>query len=87
MELDAIRTVADVSEISSFSPRERLATRYARLVSSTPLDFPDFVAELTAAFSEQEIVILAALAAEMNRSSRLFEALGAPPLVFPTDTT
>ncbi|WP_448003674.1 carboxymuconolactone decarboxylase family protein [Agromyces bauzanensis] len=87
-ELEAVRAAADVSEMSSFSPRERLAIRYARLVSSTPLEFPeDFVAELTAAFTEQEIVILAALAAEMNRNARLFEALGAPPLVFPPDKT
>jgi len=86
-ELEALRIGADVSEMPSFSPRERLAVRYARLVSSTPLEFPeDFVAELTAAFTEQEIVILAALAAEINRNARLFEALGAPPLDFGAQT-
>ena len=86
-ELEAIRTGADVSGVSSLSRRERLAIRYARLVSSTPLEFPsDFVAELTAAFSEQEIVILAALAAEINRNARLFEALGVPPLAFGPET-
>lgn len=79
-EIEAIRTAADVTRITSFTPRERLAIQYARLVSSTPLEFPqEFVTELTAAFSEQEIVIMAALAAEVNRNARLFEALGAPP--------
>lgn len=86
-ELEAIRTGADVADVSSFSPRERLAIGYARLVSSTPLEFPeDFIAELTAAFTEQEIVILAALAAEVDRNARLFEALGAPPLAYAPKT-
>jgi hypothetical protein len=39
------------------------------------------------AFTEQEIVILAALAAEINRNARLFEALGAPPPDFGAQTT
>lgn len=82
-ELETIRTVADPSVTPSFSRRERLAITYARLVSATPLEFPDgFVSELTEAFTEQEIVILAALAAEVNRNARLFEALGAPPPVY-----
>ncbi|HEU4514780.1 MAG TPA: hypothetical protein VFR87_16850 [Nocardioidaceae bacterium] len=87
-ELEAIRTGADEAETSSFSTREQLAIKYTRLISATPLEFPeDFVAELTAAFTEQEIVILAALAAEINRNARLFEALGAPPLAFAPETT
>jgi alkylhydroperoxidase family enzyme len=81
-ELEAIRTGANVAALPGFSPRERLAVRYARLISSTPLQFPeDLIIELTEAFSEQEIVIMAWLAAEVNRNARLFEALGAPPVV------
>lgn len=84
-EIDAIRTAADLAGISTFTQRERLAIRYARLVSATPLEFPrDFVTELTAAFTEQEIVIMAAFAAEVNRNARLFEALGAPAPTYPT---
>ncbi|HET8559061.1 MAG TPA: hypothetical protein VFL69_00935 [Marmoricola sp.] len=79
-ELEAIRTGADPAELPSLSPRERLAIRYARLISATPLEFPeDFIAELRSGFDEQEIVVLAALSAEVNRNARLFEALGAPP--------
>ena len=79
-EIEAIRTAADPDDVATFTPRERLAIRYARLISATPLRFPpEFVTDLTAAFTEQEIVILAALAAEVNRNARLFEALGAPP--------
>lgn len=78
-ELQALRDGGDVGAIASFSPRERLAIRYARLISATPLDFPrDFVAELTTTFTEAEIVMLAAAAADINYNGRLFEALGAP---------
>lgn len=78
-EIDALRTGGDVEGVRSFTPRERLAIRYARLISSTPLDFPaDFVAELTSAFTEREIVMLAAASADINYNGRLFEALGAP---------
>jgi alkylhydroperoxidase family enzyme len=78
-EVRALKAGDDVDTVASFSPRERLAIRYARLVSATPLDFPpDFVAELTAGFTEAEIVLLASAAANINYNGRLFEALGAP---------
>lgn len=79
-ELEALRSGGDVATVPTFTERERVAIRYARLISSTPLDFPpDFVAELTATFSEPEIVAIAATAADINYNGRLFEALGAPP--------
>lgn len=86
-ELEVVRAGGDVAALSSFSARERLAVQYARMISSTPLEFPeDLIAELTAAFTEREIVIMAALAAEINRNGRLIEALGAPPPVYPAAT-
>lgn len=79
-ELEALRSGSDVAAVPTFTERERVAIRYARLISSTPLDFPpDFVAELTATFTEPEIVAIAAVAADINYNGRLFEALGAPP--------
>lgn len=78
-EVEALQAGSDVTTVASFSARERLAIRYARLISATPLDFPpDFIAELTAAFTEPEIVVLAAAAADINFNGRLFEALGTP---------
>lgn len=78
-EIQALRSGDDVATVASFSPRERLAIRFSRLVSATPLDFPpDFIAELKAAFTEPEIVMLASAAANINYNGRLFEALGAP---------
>jgi len=82
-ELDVIRVAGDVSEVPSFTPRERLAIRYARLISATPLVFQDgFVAELRAAFTAREIVVLASNAAYVNLLARLIEPLGVPAPVF-----
>jgi alkylhydroperoxidase family enzyme len=78
-EIQALKAGSDVATVPSFTVRERLAIRYARFISATPLDFPpDFIAELTAAFTEPEIVMLAGAAADINFNGRLFEALGAP---------
>lgn len=78
-EVQALKAGDDVETVASFSARERVAIRYARLISATPLHFPpDFVAELTSAFNEPEIVILAATAADINYNARMFEALGVP---------
>lgn len=82
-ELDALRARQEVEQIPTLSPLERLAVRYARLISQTPLKFPaDFVTELTAAFKEKEIVILASTAAQVNYWARLIQALGVPPAGF-----
>ncbi len=87
-ELDVIRVAGDPSEIPSLTPRERLAIRYARLISATPLDFPDdFVAELKAAFTAREIVVLASSAAYVNLLARLIEPLGVPAPVFGDQTS
>lgn len=78
-EVQALSAGDDVATVPSFSPRERVAIRYARLISATPLGFPpDFVADLTATFTKPEIVAIAATAADVNYNGRLFEALGAP---------
>ncbi len=73
----------DLDEIDSFSYREKLAIRYTRLISSTPLKFPrDFIEELKSQFNEREIVILASTAAQVNYWARLIQALGIPPAGF-----
>jgi alkylhydroperoxidase family enzyme len=78
-ELQAIQGLASLDG-STLSAPERLAVEYARLASATPLSFPpEFVARLTAEFSEREIVVLASTAAQVNYWARLIQALGAPP--------
>jgi AhpD family alkylhydroperoxidase len=82
-ELQALRERRDPGEIATLSGLERLAIRYARLVSATPPRFdPDFVEELRAAFDERELVLLASTAAQVNYWARLCEALGVPAAGF-----
>jgi AhpD family alkylhydroperoxidase len=79
-ELEALRSGAEPGATSSFTEPERLAIRYARLVSQTPLLFPTpFVAELQRTFGERELVVLATTAAQVNYWARLVQALGVPP--------
>jgi len=82
-ELLALRGQQELEAVPTFSARERLAIRYSRLVSQTPLKFyPDFIEQLKANFSEREIVILASTAAQVNYWARLIQALGIPPAGF-----
>jgi alkylhydroperoxidase family enzyme len=78
-ELHAIQGTTALED-STLSSLERLAVEYARLASATPLLFPaEFVARLTAEFTEREIVVLASTAAQVNYWARLIQSLGAPP--------
>jgi alkylhydroperoxidase family enzyme len=78
-ELQAIQGTTALED-STLSSLERIAVEYARLASATPLLFPaEFVARLTAEFTEREIVVLASTAAQVNYWARLIQALGAPP--------
>lgn len=82
-ELRGLRERREPGEIASLSDLERLAIRYARLASATPLRFdPAFVEELRAAFDERELVVLASTAAQVNYWARLCEALGVPSAGF-----
>lgn len=82
-ELSALQGRKLIEEIPSFSKRESLAIEYARLISSTPLNFPrSHIVELKQHFNEREIVILATTAAQVNYWTRLIQALGCPPQGF-----
>ena len=79
-EIAALRGLRALEDVVTFTPLERVALTYARRISQTPLSFPpEFVATLRAHFTEREIVILAATAAQVNYWTRLIQALGAPP--------
>jgi AhpD family alkylhydroperoxidase len=79
-ELAALREQADPDTVPTLSELERLAIRYARLLSATPLRFdPGFVEQLQRRFDEREIVVLATTAAQVNYWARLAQALGVPP--------
>jgi alkylhydroperoxidase family enzyme len=80
-ELSALQGQEEMAAITTFSARERVALEYTRLISRTPLSFPQpFIQTLKANFTEREIVILATTAAQVNYWARLIQALGVPPL-------
>lgn len=82
-EARALRDHIDPGAVPTFTERERLAILYTRLISQTPLVFPDdVVAQLKAVFSERELVILSSTAAQVNYWARLIQALGIPPAGF-----
>lgn len=82
-ELMVLQGRKDFDEVHTFSERERLAIEYAKLVTQTPLKFPqDFIEGLKVHFNEREIVILASTAAQVNYWARLIQALGIPPAGF-----
>ena len=82
-ELKALQGRIELEDISTFSDAEKLAIRYARLISQTPLQFPEeFIEKLKRCFHEREIVILASTAAQVNYWARLIQALGVPPAGF-----
>ena len=72
--------VQGLAPLDGFEPLERLAIEFARRASETPLAFtPEFGAELTATFSERELVVLATTAAQVNYWARVIQSLGCPP--------
>jgi alkylhydroperoxidase family enzyme len=82
-ELMVLQGLRQVEEVNTFSDRERLAIKYAKLVSQTPLQFPrDFIEELKRHFNEREFVILASTAAQVNYWARLIQAFRIPPAGF-----
>lgn len=82
-ELLALQQEADLDAVSTFSLREKLAVRYGRSISLTPLQFsPELIAEITAHFTEREMVVLASTAAQVNFWARLIQALGIPSAGF-----
>ncbi|WP_303869046.1 carboxymuconolactone decarboxylase family protein [Acetobacterium wieringae] len=82
-ELDVLQGRRSVRSVDSFSLRELLALEYAISLSSTPPDLSEqFIKNLTSAFSEAEIVMLASTIASVNYWARLNQGLGIPPAGF-----
>jgi alkylhydroperoxidase family enzyme len=63
-ELAALQGRTDIESVVTSTVREKLAIEHTRLISRTPLSFPQaFIQTLVEHFSEREIVILATTAA------------------------
>lgn len=82
-EMACLAGKVDPDELNTFSTKEKLAIRYAKMISQTPVEIPaDFVEKLKTVFTEREIVILSSTAAQVNYWARLLKSLGVPPAGF-----
>jgi alkylhydroperoxidase family enzyme len=85
---DEVRAVArlaggaDPEWPASVSELESLAARYAAALSATPTQPDAVLAEVTAAFTPREVVVLATTAAQVNAWARLIRGLGVAPAGF-----
>ncbi len=80
---DEIRSLQTIEDAQTFSGREKLALRYARLISATPVMLDDgFMGLMKAEFTEREILMIASTASQVNYWARLIIALGVPPAGF-----
>lgn len=85
-EIHALQGSLPLSEVSSFTVREKLALEYARSASGTPLSFSvDLIKQLKEKFTDREMVILASTIAQVNYWGRLIQALGVPPAGFSSE--
>lgn len=82
-EMQGLEGSKALSEIHSFSKKERLVVEYAKIISGTPVEVPmELIAALKEEFTEREIVILSSTAAQVNYWARMLVALGVPPAGF-----
>ena len=82
-EMQVLAGRVEFEEINSFSTREVLAIKYAKLISQTPVNIPtEFIEKIKYEFTEREIVILSSTAAQVNYWARMIKALGVPPAGF-----
>lgn len=80
---EEIEEIAAGREPAALSEPERLAVRYARQITGTPLAVEEaLVRELRGVFTEKQIVTLAGISAQVNYWARLIQALGIPPAGF-----
>ena len=82
-EMQGMTGGIEIDKIQSFSAKEILAIKYAKLISQTPVNITaEFMEKVKSEFSEREIVILSSTAAQVNYWARMLIALGVPPAGF-----
>lgn len=82
-EMQGLDGHVELSEILTFSDKEKLAIEYVKMISQTPVIIPiALMDELKQVYTEREIVILASTAAQVNYWARMLVALGVPPAGF-----
>jgi alkylhydroperoxidase family enzyme len=82
-EIEVLQQRRDLDGAESLSREEKLALRYARALTATPVRIESgLVRDLSTTFSERELVVLASTIAQVNFWTRLVQGLGIPPAGF-----
>lgn len=82
-EIEALQGVRALEEIDSLSREEKLALRYARSLTATPIALDaKLLKEVLAAFSERELVVIVSTIAQVNFWARMIQGIGVPPAGF-----
>lgn len=83
---DELRALLD-GRLDALPSRERVAARYARALSRTPIELDEgLTRELAAHFTQRERVVLAHTIAQVNYWTRFNQGLGVPAAGFYVDT-
>jgi AhpD family alkylhydroperoxidase len=85
LSLEELRAAASLEpeRWATLGPREAVVARYARALSLTPVELDDaLAADLRAAFSSRQLVVLASTIAQVNFWSRFNQGLGVPSAGF-----
>jgi alkylhydroperoxidase family enzyme len=83
VEIEVLQARRDLDSTDTLSLEEKLALRYARAVTATPVRIESgLLHDLLATFSERELVVLASTIAQVNFWTRMVQGLGVPPVGF-----
>lgn len=83
VSLDDLDAALDPARWGRFEGREGAAMRFARAMSTTPVEIDAALKqELAALFSPREVIVLATAAAQVNYWARLNQSLGIPAAGF-----
>ena len=82
-EIEALQGSKAIDDVKSFSEEERIALKYARALTSTPIRLDHTVLEAALRkFNEREFVVIASTIAQVNFWTRLIQGIGVPPAGF-----
>jgi hypothetical protein len=85
-EIKGLQGIKKIDSITSFSEKEKVALKYAHLLSKTPVVLNQkLLDDLRRLFTQREIVTIAALIAKVNYWARLVEALRIKPAGYTDD--
>lgn len=82
-EIEVLQGRRDLDDAEGLSKEEKLALRYARALTATPVRMDSgLLRDILATFSERELVVIASTVAQVNFWTRMIQGLGVPPAGF-----